>query len=145
MNFDLTDEQKLLVDTVASFVKRQSPVTRLRALREDPRGWSPEVWQQMGEYGWLGVLFPGSLGGSGGCGPLSPESLGGSGGSFVDVPLIVEQLGAGLVPEPILPSLIAAAPILRLGTEEQQQAVLVPMIEGRTSLALAYAEATSRF
>src|SRR4051812_10456826 len=115
MNFDLTDEQKLLVDTVASFVKRQSPVTRLRALREDPRGWSPEVWQQMGEYGWLGVLFP--------------ESLGGSGGSFVDVALILEQLGAALVPEPILPSLIAAAPILRLGTEEQQQAVLVPMIE----------------
>jgi len=131
MNFDLSDEQKLLVDTVASFVKKQSPVARLRALRDDPIGWSRDVWRQMGEFGWLGVLFP--------------ESVGGAGGSFVDTALILEQLGKALVPEPILPSLIAASPLLRLGTEEQKAAFLTPMIEGSTSLALAYAEAESRF
>ncbi len=131
MNFDLTDEQKLLLDTVASFVKKQSPVSRHRALREDATGWSCEVWQKMGEYGWLGLTLP--------------EEVGGLGGSFADVALILEQLGTALAPEPFLPSLVAALPIVRLGTPEQQQAYLAPFVEGRTSLALAFAETKSRY
>jgi alkylation response protein AidB-like acyl-CoA dehydrogenase len=131
MNFDLSDEQRLLVDTVASFVKRQSPVSRLRALRDDPIGWSRDVWRQMGEFGWLGILLP--------------EAVGGSGGAFADVALILEQLGTTLVPEPMIAALIASAPILRLGTDEQQQRWLVPLAEGRHSLALAYAEEDGRF
>ncbi len=131
MNFDLTDEQKLLLDTVSSFVKKQSPVSRHRALRDDATGWSREVWQKMGEYGWLGLTLP--------------EEVGGLGGSFADVALILEQLGTALAPEPFLPSLVAALPIVRLGTPEQQQAYLAPFVEGRTSLALAFAETKSRY
>jgi alkylation response protein AidB-like acyl-CoA dehydrogenase len=131
MNFDLSDEQKILLDSVASFVKKQSPVSRLRELREDPTGWSREVWQRMGEYGWLGLTLP--------------EAVGGFGGTFADVALILEQLGTALAPEPFLPSLVASIPILRLGTEEQQQTYLAPFAEGRTSLALACAETRSRY
>lgn len=130
MHFDLTDEQKLLVDSVATFVKKQSPVTRARALREDPRGFSPEVWKQMAELGWVGMSLP--------------ESVGGLGGSFIDACLILEQLGASLAPEPLLTSLVAAAPILRLGTEEQQQRWVAPLASGDSVLALATAEAQSR-
>jgi alkylation response protein AidB-like acyl-CoA dehydrogenase len=68
----------------------------------------------------------------------------GAGGSFADVALILEQLAATLVPEPLLPSLIAAAPILRLGTEEQQAQWVAPFAAGDASLALAWAEAQSR-
>lgn len=131
MNFDLTDEQKLLLDTVASFVKKQSPVSRRRALRDDATGWSREVWKNMGDYGWLGLALP--------------EEVGGLGGTFADVALILEQLGTTLVPEPFLPSLVAAIPILRLGSAEQQQTYLAPLAEGRTSLALAHAETRSRY
>jgi alkylation response protein AidB-like acyl-CoA dehydrogenase len=131
MHFDLTEEQRLLVDTVASFAKKQSPLTRLRALREDATGWTREVWKQMGDLGLLGISLP--------------ESVGGAGGSFADAALILEQLAGTLVPEPLLPSLIAAAPIARLGTEEQQQRWLGPLAAGDASLALAWAEAQSRF
>ena len=131
MNFDLTDEQKLLLDTVASFVKKQSPVSRHRALRDDPTGWSREVWANMGTYGWLALALP--------------EEVGGLGGTFADVALILEQLGTTLTPEPFLPSLVASIPILRLGSPAQQQAYLAPLAEGRTSLALAHAELRSRF
>jgi alkylation response protein AidB-like acyl-CoA dehydrogenase len=130
MNFDLSEEQRLLVDTVAAFAKKQSPVTRLRALRADPVGWTREIWKQMGELGLLGVSLP--------------ESVGGTGGTFVDAALILEQLGATLVPEPLLPSLVAAAPILRLGTDEQKTRWLTPFAAGDASLALAWAEAQSR-
>jgi len=130
MNFDLSDEQRLLVDSVATFVKKQSPIGRLRSLRADAVGWSRDVWRQMGEFGWLGVSLP--------------EQAGGLGGSFVDAALILEQLGAALVPEPILPSLVAAAPVLRLGTAEQQARFLAPFAAGEQSLALAWAEAQGR-
>jgi alkylation response protein AidB-like acyl-CoA dehydrogenase len=131
MNFDLTDDQRMLVDATISFTRKQSPVTRMRKLREDPRGWSPEVWRQMGELGWLGLAFP--------------ESVGGVGGSFVDVALILEQLGTTLVPEPVVPSLVAGTAILAAGDPAQHRAWLPPMIEGRSSLALAWAEADGRY
>jgi len=131
MNFDLTEEQRQLVETVGSFVKKQSPLTRLRALRDDPTGWSRDVWRQMGELGWLAIAFP--------------ESVGGLGGSFVDAALILEQLGTTLVPEPMIPALVAAAAIQRAGTEEQAARWLGPVLGGERSLALAISEAQSRF
>lgn len=131
MNFDLSDDQRMLVDSVADFVKKHSPVTRLRELRDDPTGYSKEVWQQMGELGWLGVAFP--------------ESAGGLGGSFVDAALILEQLGTTLAPEPLIPLLIAGTALLRLGSDEQKERYLTPALAGSSSLALAYAEAQSRF
>ena len=94
MNFDLTQDQKLLVDTAAAFVRKESPVTRLRAMRQDPVGYTKPVWKQMGELGWLGILLP--------------ESLGGFGGTFVDAALVLEKLGTTLVPEPYIASVVLA-------------------------------------
>jgi alkylation response protein AidB-like acyl-CoA dehydrogenase len=132
MNFDLSEEQQILVDAVARYVASDSPVERFRKLRETERGWELDAWARMGEMGWLGVLFP--------------EEQGGFGGRFVDLALILEQLGRGLVPEPMLPSVVLAGGLLsRLGTDAQRKAFLAPMIEGRSSLALAYAERQSRY
>lgn len=132
MNFDLSEEQQILVDSVAKFVANDSPVERFRKLRDTERGWDPSVWARMGEFGWLGVAYP--------------EEQGGFGGRFVDLALILEQLGRGLVPEPIVPSVVLAGGLLsRLGSDAQRERFLAPMIEGRTSLALAYAERQSRF
>jgi alkylation response protein AidB-like acyl-CoA dehydrogenase len=131
MDFDRTEEQRQLVETVGSFVKKQSPVSRLRAMRLDPVGWSRDMWRQMGELGWLAIPFP--------------ESVGGLGGSFVDAALILEQLGTTLVPEPFIPALASAAAILKAGTEEQARDWLGPVLAGEWSLALAIDEAQSRF
>jgi alkylation response protein AidB-like acyl-CoA dehydrogenase len=132
MNFDLTEEQEMIVDAVQKFVTNDSPVERFRKLREHDVGWEKSVWKSMGEYGWLGVEVP--------------EELGGYGGSFVDVALILEQLGRGLVPEPYIASVVLAGGLLtKLGTAAQQEAFLGPMIEGETSLALAYSERQSRY
>ena len=132
MNFDLSPDQKLLVDTAAAFARKESPVTRLRAMRQDAVGYSKTVWKQMGELGWLGILLP--------------ESLGGFGGAFADAALVLEKLGTTLVPEPFIPSVIlAGSTILAAGSEAQQKRWLEPMMAGETTLALAYAERESRF
>ncbi len=132
MDFDLSDDQKMLAETVASFAKQTSPVSRFRKLRDDPIGWEREVWKQMGELGWLAVAFP--------------ESAGGYDGSFVDISVILEKLGTALVPEPYVPSVVlAGSALLFAGSAEQQQRWLGPMLEGKTSLALAYAERDGRY
>ena len=125
MNFDLNEDQRMLAQTAASFAKKESPVARLRKLREDPIGYSRKVWRQMGEFGWLGVMFP--------------EELGGLGGSFVDAAVVLEQLGTTLVPEPIIPALEQWVPsqfnYLRAttiygGSNEIQKNVIAKMILG---------------
>ncbi|MBZ0120772.1 MAG: acyl-CoA dehydrogenase family protein [Sandaracinaceae bacterium] len=132
MNFDLTSDQKMMKETAASFVKKSSPVERMRKLRDDARGWDPAIYKQMGELGWLGL-------------PL-PEAAGGLGGSMFDASLVLEQLGSTLVPEPFIPSIVLGGmAIAQAGNSEQQARFLAPVIEGDRSLALAYAERQSRY
>jgi alkylation response protein AidB-like acyl-CoA dehydrogenase len=131
MNFELTEDQRMLVESATGFTKKHSPVTRMRKLRTDPVGWSPEVWRQMGDLGWIGLAFP--------------EAVGGMGGAFVDVALVLEQLGTTLVPEPLVSSLVAGAAVVAAGSSEQQTAVLAPVVTGKATIALAWAEADGRY
>ena len=132
IDFELSEEQQMIVDAVSRFVGEDSNVERFRKLRENPRGWEPEMGGRMGELGWLGVPFP--------------EEQGGFGGSFVDLALILEQLGHGLVPEPVIASVVLGGGLIsRLGSDAQVERFLQPMIEGKQSLALAYAERQSRY
>jgi len=131
MDFSLTEDQRMLVDAAATFARKQSPVARMRKLRDDPIGWSPEVWRQMGELGWLGLPFP--------------EAVGGIGGGFLDLALVLEQLGTTLVPEPIVASLVAGMAIAAAGDAAQQRRFLTPMVAGQSTLALAWAEADARY
>ena len=131
MDFDLSSDQKMLRDTVASFVKKQSTVERFRKLREAGQGWEADVWAHMGELGWLSIPFP--------------EDVGGFGAGFVEVYLLLEQLGTTLVPEPYIPSVVLAGSALsRAGSTAQHEQFLSPMIDGRTSLAFAHAERSNR-
>ena len=58
MDFELSDDQRMILDNVSTFVKKDSPVDRFRKQRDQEPGWSKAVWQQMGELGWLGLPFP---------------------------------------------------------------------------------------
>jgi len=132
MNFDLTEEQQMIQDQAAKFVAAESPVSRFRKLREDEIGWDKAMWAKMAEQGWLSIAVP--------------EEQGGFGGSFLDMAIILEQLGRGLVPEPMIASAVLAGGILSdIGTEAQRDEFLSPMMEGSTSLAFAYAEKQSRY
>ncbi len=132
MDFSLTDDQKMIQETASSFVRKESPVERMRKLRDDERGWDPAVWRQMGELGWLGL-------------PL-PEAVGGFGGSMIDAAILLEQFGTTLVPEPYVASVVLGGMAVRhAGSEAQKAELLGPMIEGASSLALAWAERQGRY
>lgn len=132
MNFEMTPDQKMLAQTVAQFTKTRSGVDRFRKLRESGQAWEHDVWAHMGELGWLSVPFP--------------EAAGGFGAGFVEVAIIAEGLGKTLVPEPFIASVVLGGmALLHAGNAAQHGQWLAPMIEGRTSLALATAERQARY
>lgn len=132
MDFELTDDQKMIQETAATFVKKDSPVERMRKLRDTELGYDRAVYEQMGELGWLGLPMP--------------ESVGGFGGTMVDAALLLEQFGTTLVPEPYLASVVLGGmAVVHGGSDEQQKELLGPMVEGKTSLALAWSERQSRY
>ena len=132
MNFELSEDQQMLADSMRQFARKESPLTRLRAMRKNALGWEKPMWKRLGEQGWLGILYP--------------EALGGFGGSFVEMMLILEQTGATLMSEPVLASaVLGGLPILYAGNDAQKKQYLQPMIAGDTSLALAFAESESRY
>lgn len=132
MDFSLSDEQKLMADSVQRFVRQQYEFEKWRQLSKTDLGFSRENWAQMAELGWLGVALP--------------EDAGGLGGSPVDTMIILEEMGKGNVLEPYLTTVVLCATLLaQAGSEAQQQEVLPAVAEGKCLLALAHAEAQARY
>ncbi len=129
----LNDEQTLLQQTARDFVTRYSSLRRIRSLRDsqDPLGYSPDLWQEMARLGWLGILFP--------------EQYGGVGLGHVDLMVVLEEMGRGLMPEPLLSAVLLGGTAIHLGgSADQRQAILPALIAGDLRVALAYQEEGGR-
>jgi alkylation response protein AidB-like acyl-CoA dehydrogenase len=130
----LTEDQEILAKTAADFVRTHSPVSRVRALRDaqDPVGFSRELWKQMAELGWVGILIP--------------EAYGGAGMGLADLAVVLEALGRTLAPEPFLSTVLLGGQLLTIaGSEAQKQTWLPEVAAGEKILAVAYQEARSRY
>jgi alkylation response protein AidB-like acyl-CoA dehydrogenase len=129
----LTEEQELLRTTAADWVRQHAPVARIRKLRDarDPAGFSLELWKSMAELGWPGIVLP--------------EEYGGLGLGYAELAVVLEQLGAGLAPEPFLGTvLLAANAILLAGSEAQKKQILPRVAVGDAILAFAHHEPGAR-
>jgi alkylation response protein AidB-like acyl-CoA dehydrogenase len=125
----LTEEQELLKDTASEFVLENSPVARLRKLRDtaDSTGFSRSLWKEMAELGWTGIVFP--------------ESSGGSELGFSEFGVLLEELGRTLTPEPFVSTvLLAGSAILLGGSDAQKETILKGICDGELVLALAFQE-----
>lgn len=130
----LTDEQRMLQETAADFVRANAPVSRVRELRDsrDPDGFSRTLWGKMAELGWLAVPFP--------------EDLGGLGMGLADLAVILEQLGTALAPEPLLTSVLLGGGALMEGSSQALREAWIPKIaSGEAIVTLAYQGPGSRY
>jgi acyl-CoA dehydrogenase len=132
MDLVLSEEQELLQQTAREFVAGRSSFKRLRALRDgDPDGFSRPLWQEMGRLGWLGIIIP--------------VEHGGLGLGYLDLMVVMEELGRGLMPEPVLSNVVLGANAILLGGSAAQQAAHLPGVAtGERLLALGYQEAGGR-
>jgi len=132
MNFDFTEEQVMLRDSVARFIADNYDFDTRQHIAGSDEGMSRENWQTFAELGWLSIPFA--------------EEHGGFGGSAVDVMLMMEQLGKGLVLEPYLATVLLFGGLLQNGGSAEQQAEHIPkIIDGSCQGAFAYLERQSRF
>ena len=134
MDLVLNEEQELLQQTAREFVTKNSSLRRIRALRDgqDPVGYSRELYGEMAKLGWLGIVFP--------------EEYGGSGLGYTELMVVFEELGRGLMPEPLLSTvLLGGACIATAGSKAQRDGLLPPLIEGQLLMTLAHQEPNSRY
>jgi hypothetical protein len=132
MDLNLSDEQRLLRESAERFVAGSYNADHRRKMANDPLGFSPAVWKQFAELGWLAL-------------PL-PEEFEGLGGGAVEIGILMEAFGRGLVSEPYVATVVlGAALIARCGTNGQKQASLPKIADGSLKLAFAHSERASRF
>jgi alkylation response protein AidB-like acyl-CoA dehydrogenase len=128
----LSEEQQLLQTTAREFVASRSPMSRIRALRDEGGdGFSRPLWTEMARLGWTGIV--------------APEQYGGAGLGYVDLMVVMEELGHGLVPEPMLSALLGTSALALGGSETQRARHLPAVVAGDEILALAQQEPGSRY
>ena len=126
----LTEEQEMLKESARGFLDEKAPVSALRKLRDanDPEGFSRDLWKEMAEMGWAGILVS--------------EDHGGADFGFVGAGVLAEEMGRTLTASPFLStSILAATALKKLGTTAQQQANLPKIAAGEALYALAVDEA----
>jgi pimeloyl-CoA dehydrogenase small subunit len=132
MDFDLSDEQRLLRDSVDRLLADHYGFAQRRGYLGEPAGWSRDMWRHYAELGLLGLPFG--------------EEYGGFGGGAVDIMLVMEAFGRALVLEPYLATVVLGGSALRLAGSDAQKAALLPQIAaGDTTLAFAHGERQARY
>jgi pimeloyl-CoA dehydrogenase small subunit len=132
VDFNLSEEQSLLKDAVDKLVLKEYGFEQRRRRAGEAAGWSRAFWSQLAEQGFLALPFAAEHGGLG-YGP-------------VELMLVMEALGRGLVLEPYLSTVVTAGAVLRQAGSRELQERLTPRIaSGELVLALAHSEVQSRY
>ncbi len=111
MDFDLTEQQQMIKDNAREFLEKECPSSLVREMAGDEKGYVPELWQKVAQQGWLALPFQ--------------REYGGLGGDFLDVVLILEEMGRVCFPVPFFATVVLAGALAAdAGNEKQKQALL---------------------
>ncbi|MBI5967507.1 MAG: acyl-CoA/acyl-ACP dehydrogenase [Deltaproteobacteria bacterium] len=131
MDFHLSEEQKMLKESARDFLQMECPKTFVREMEKDPKGYTPELWRKMANLGWMGIVFP--------------EEYGGIGGDFLDLLVLLEEMGRACLPGPFFSTVVLGGlSILEAGTESQKKEFLTKIASGDLILTLAHIESATR-
>lgn len=127
MDLGLSEEQEMLKTSARDFLQKECPKKLVKQLDESDEGYSPELWQRIAGLGWLGLMFP--------------DKYGGSGGSFLDLVVLLEEMGYNILPGPFFSTVVLGGPtILAAGNKEQKSELLPGIASGEIILTLALTE-----
>jgi alkylation response protein AidB-like acyl-CoA dehydrogenase len=129
VDFDFSPEQYTLRDEARRFLEQQCPTSHVREFIDDPTGWSRALWKQMADLGWMALPFP--------------EEGGGLGQGFLDLVLLLGELGRAVAPVPFLSSIAQAGQVvLRHGSDEQKARLLPGIASGERIATIAVDQRT---
>ncbi|MBI2169522.1 MAG: acyl-CoA/acyl-ACP dehydrogenase [Actinobacteria bacterium] len=133
MNFAFSEEQVALRETVAQFLEQKSPSAEVRRIMETTEGYDPEVWRQMGEQMGLQGLH-------------IPEEYGGQGYTFVELGIVLEEMGKRLLCAPYFATVcLAANAVMNAGSDSQKKELLPGIASGETIATLAFTEPSGKW
>ena len=122
----------MLRKSARDFLAAESPMTYVRRMMEDDRGFTDAQWKQMAELGWMGLILP--------------EQYGGAGGDFVDMVVVLEEMGRAVLPGPFFATVILGGVALLEGGSDGQKASFLPKIAaGDLRVTLAQLEPNARW
>ena len=110
MDISLSEEQELLQGSARDFLQKECPIRLVRAMEGDERGYDPNLWKQMGDLGWLGLVLPEEYG---------------SGATMMDLVVLLEEFGRALVPGPFVPTVAASRTASAVGRQRSAEACLL--------------------
>ena len=132
MDLDLSEEQEMLRTTARDFLAKECPKALVRELEDDPGGYSPELWRKMAELGWMGLVIP--------------EEYGGMGMGFMDLIVLLQEMGRNVVPGPFFCTVVTGGlPLLFAGTEGQKKGLLPKLSDGELIMTMALTEPNARY
>jgi len=132
MDFGFSEQQEMLRTMARDFLTKECTKAKVRELDKDKLGYSPQMWKNMANLGWQGLVFP--------------EKYGGTEASFVDLVVILEEMGRNITPGPFFSSIaLCALPILEFGTEEQKEKYLSQIANGEAIWTLALTEPSASY
>ena len=132
MDLGLTEPQEMLKKMARDFLATECPKKLVREMEEDEKGYSPDLWRKMADLGWMGLPFP--------------ESYGGGDGGFLDLAVLLEEMGRACLPGPFFPAVVLGGfCVLEAGTEEQKQEFIGRIATGELIMTLALTEESGRY
>ena len=127
MDLGLTEIQQMLKTSAQDFLTRECPLTLVREMEEDSKGYTDELWRQMIALGWTGVAFP--------------EQYGGTGGTFADLGVLLEEIGRALAPAPFFSTVVLGGmTVLDGGSDAQKDEILSRICAGTIIMTMALSE-----
>jgi alkylation response protein AidB-like acyl-CoA dehydrogenase len=126
LDFGFSEEQEMLRQSARGLLEKECPSTLVRRLMENERGYDPGLWQKFAELGWLGLVIP--------------EETGGAGLSYVDLVLVLEEMGSVMLPSPFIWTVMFAEAIKRAGSTEQKRSYLPKIANGKLVATVAWQE-----
>src|SRR5438309_687252 len=129
MDFGFNEEQEMLRQSARSLLEKECPSTLVRRLMEDERGYEPALWKKMAELGCLGLV--------------DPEDFRGAGLSYVDLVLVLEDMGRVVLPSPFIWTTMVAEALKRAGSDAQKKSLLPKIAAGNLIATPAYLEASA--
>ena len=132
MDFGFSQEQEMLRATARKFLENECTSTFVRARMDEPAGVTDDFWAKLAEQGWLGLVFP--------------EEYGGSGLGFVDLTVLMEEMGRCVMPGPFFSTvLLGGLTILEAGSPAQRKEWLPKLAAGQAKATLALTEPNARW
>jgi alkylation response protein AidB-like acyl-CoA dehydrogenase len=117
LDLELSEDQKMLRKTARDFLVNECTKPFVREMERDEKGYSPDLWQKMADLGWMGLPFP--------------EQCGGWGGSFLDLAVLMEEMGRACLPGPFMASVVLGGlTILEAGSDAQKEQYLTAIAKG---------------